>query len=258
MFSNPFAGSKQRGGGSQQSGGGSQKGRRMDQNIQIIDPRPSLPLHKQISELKTFGGQLVARTALTTITIQNQVMRNMLHRFCSIIEEQTEYILRIFDPDAGVHWEIHFFYTIRVPQMIPPQIIRKAQQLRKHYRMVAAQDLPSDIDWSIQRDSMVFPCVSITSGQDEQTSMTNLEKTPMIDIPFFRSLLDRPYRPFVFHLPRPKDKSPSNLMIHVSNEIVSMKKRCHNFAIHLKRLLSDRISDRTTLMSTLQDMLKKT
>jgi len=257
----PRAATKQ--GGGQQRGGGSrqQQGKKKKQQVrilQVIDPMPLPPLRKQISDLQRFGGtgQLVARSALNTMTIQNQMMRNTLQRFRDTIEKQTEYVLRIRDPDADMNWDVHFFYTIRVPQTIPPRIMQKAQQLRKHYRMIGAQHLSSDIHWSIQREGLLFPCVSITSGQDGQLLSTNLRPTPMIDVPFFRTLLTS--APYDFHLPRPTDNSPANLLRHVSKEIVRMKERCHRYALELQTLLSDRISDRITLMSTIQDMLRKT
>lgn len=204
-------------------------------------------------------GQFAARSALNTMNmmnIQNQRMRNMLHKFRGMLEEQTEYILRIRDPEADVSWDVHFCYTIRVPQTIPPRIIQKAQQLRKHYRMVGAQELPSDIHWSMQREGFMFPCVFITNGQHGQTLTTILPPTPMIDVPFFRTLLIN--TPYDFHLPRKTDNSLTNLLDHVSKQIASMKKRCHGYALHLQTLLSHRISDRTSLMSIIQNMMKLT
>jgi len=268
MYFNLFSKTaKQGGGGGQGRGASQQRGKKRPVKkdvLQIINPRPSAPLSKQISDLQTFGGQYVARTTLNTIKIQDQLMRNMLQRLRHVIEQQTEYMLRIRHPDTvdmteDRYWDVHFFYTIHIPQTIPRRITQKAQQLRKHYRVIANQPMSEDINWQMQEQGILCPCVSITSGQDGQMLSVNLPPTPMVDIPFFRTLVrNSTSAPYVFHLPRPTDNSPTNLLRHVSKEITRMKDRCHDYALELLTSLSDRISDNKTLMLIIQDMLKKT
>jgi len=251
----PPSQNRQKGGGSQKRANSQQQQQQQQQMskqrrelFEIIIFHPSRSFQQQRKKLETnFGmGETIVRTMLNTMTVQKQMLRQRFELVGPRIKEETLCTLRLKDPILlNTGWDISFFYHLQTPRQFSQQIVQKVQEIRKHYRMIHPQMLSQDIQWPVEQEGILFPCVEIKHWVigDQQVMTMILPLTPVFDHPFFRRLFH--YTPsdfYVFDLPRPTDTSVPRLIQHLSIEMEKLKTKCHDFAMVLENELWKRIS----------------